>query len=255
MKKLIFILLDGLSNKQSGVMGYMQALVNCKIAKKGRVSSEMPPLSRPLYETLLTGKTPVEHGVVNNKICRLSKEESIFSLCKKNNLKTGASAYYWVSELYNIAPFDKVRDTFTENKNLNIQYGHFYTLDHYPDENVFLSGEYIRRKWDPDFLMIHPMNIDDEGHKFGVDSSEYRNAIRNVDSIMSNYIPQWIEEGYTIIVTSDHGMSYDGNHSGIAEEEAFVPLWLINDKSGIELSDSIPQIEVNKMMRKILDIK
>ena len=41
-------------------------------------------------------------------------------------------------------------------------------------------------------------------------------------------------------------MSYDGNHSGIAEEEAFVPLWLINDKSGIELSDSIPQIEVNK---------
>ena len=52
-----------------------------------------------------------------------------------------------------------------------------YTLDHYPDENVFLSGEYIRRKWDPDFLMIHPMNIDDEGHKFGVDSSEYRNLL------------------------------------------------------------------------------
>lgn len=254
MKKLIFILLDGLSNKQSGVMGYMQALVNCKIAKKGRVSSEMPSLSRPLYETLLTGKTPVEHGVVNNKICRLSKEESIFSLCKKNNLKTGASAYYWVSELYNIAPFDKVRDTFTENKNLNIQYGHFYTLDHYPDENVFLDGEYIRRKSNPDFLMIHSMNIDDKGHKNGSESSQYRNAVRNVDGILSNFVPRWIEEGYTIIVTSDHGMSYDGNHSGSAEEEAEVPFWLINSSEMVEAIDPIPQVKITEIMRKILNI-
>lgn len=215
----------------------------------------MPSLSRPLYETLLTGKTPVEHGIVNNGICRLSKEESIFSLCRKNNLKTGASAYYWISELYNMAPFDKVRDTFTENENLNIQYGHFYTLDHYPDENLFLSGEYIRKKWNPDFLMIHPMNIDDQGHKYGVDSKEYRNAVRTVDSIISNFIPKWMEKGYAIVVTSDHGMSYDGNHSGIAEEEAVVPFWLINDKSGIEINDNIPQIEVNTILKKILDIK
>lgn len=154
-----------------------------------------------------------------------------------------------------MAPFDKVRDTFTENENLNIQYGHFYTLDHYPDENLFLSGEYIRKKWNPDFLMIHPMNIDDQGHKYGVDSKEYRNAVRTVDSIISNFIPKWMEKGYAIVVTSDHGMSYDGNHSGIVEEEAVVPFWLINDKSGIEINDNIPQIEVNTILKKILDIK
>lgn len=254
MKKLIFILLDGLSNKQSGVMGYMQALVNCKIAKKGRVSSEMPSLSRPLYETLLTGKTPVEHGVVNNSISRLSREGSIFSLCRKANLKTGAAAYYWVSELYNSTPFNRIEDTYTEDSDKNIQHGIFYTLDHYPDENVFLDGEYIRRKSNPDFLMIHSMNIDDKGHKNGSESSQYRNAVRNVDGILSNFVPRWIEEGYTIIVTSDHGMSYDGNHSGSAEEEAEVPFWLINSSEMVEAIDPIPQVKITEIMRKILNI-
>lgn len=255
MQKLIFILLDGLNEKQSEVMGYMQALVNCKIAQRVKVISELPSLSRPLYETLLTGKSPIEHGIINNGISRLSKEESIFSLCRKNNLKTGASAYHWISELYNITPFDKFRDGFTENENLNIQYGQFYILDHYPDENVFLNGEYIRKKWNPDFLMIHPMNIDFNGHRFGSNSMEYRNAIRNVDSIMSEFIPKWLEKDYTIIVTSDHGMSYDGNHSGIAEEESIVPFWLINNKEEIKLNNPINQIEITEIMKKILDIK
>ena len=135
LKKLIFVLLDGLNNKQSNLMGYMNALVKSGLAIRGRVSSEMPSLSRPLYETLLTGKTPVEHGVVNNSISRLSREESIFSLCRKANLKTGAAAYYWVSELYNSTPFNRIEDTYTEDSDKNIQHGIFYTLDHYPDEN------------------------------------------------------------------------------------------------------------------------
>lgn len=255
MKKLIFILLDGLNEKQSNVMGYMQALVNQKIAKRGRVVSELPSLSRPLYETLLTGKSPIEHGVVSNRICRTSKEENIFSLCKKNNLKTGASAYYWISELYNIAPFDKIRDSFTEDESLDIQYGHFYTVDYYPDESIFLSGEYIRKKWNPNFLMIHSMNIDDKGHRFGSNSTEYRNAIRNIDTIISEFIPEWLEENYSIIVTSDHGMSYDGNHSGMAEEENIVPLWIINDECKIDIENPIKQIEIMQMIKKILNLR
>lgn len=254
LKKLIFVLLDGLNNKQSNLMGYMNALVKSGLAIRGRVSSEMPSLSRPLYETLLTGKTPVEHGVVNNSISRLSREESIFSLCRKANLKTGAAAYYWISELYNSTPFNRIEDTYTEDSDKNIQYGIFYTLDHYPDENVFLDGEYIRRKSNPDFLMIHSMNIDDKGHKNGSESSQYRNAVRNVDGILSNFVPRWIEEGYTIIVTSDHGMSYDGNHSGSAEEEAEVPFWLINSSEMVEAIDPIPQVKITEIMRKILNI-
>ena len=154
----------------------------------------------------------------------------------------------------NSSPFNRIEDTYTEDSDKNIQHGIFYTLDHYPDENVFLDGEYIRRKSNPDFLMIHSMNIDDKGHKNGSESSQYRNAVRNVDGILSNFVPRWIEEGYTIIVTSDHGMSYDGNHSGSAEEEAEVPFWLINSSEMVEAIDPIPQVKITEIMRKILNI-
>lgn len=253
-RKLIFVLLDGLNNKQSDLMGYMNALVSAGMGKRGRVFSEMPSLSRPLYETLLTGKKPVEHEIVNNRVCRLSKEKSIFSLCKKNGLKTGAAAYYWVSELYNSAPFDRFNDTYTNDSQKNIEHGIFYTLDHYPDENVFLDGEYLRKRYDLDFLMIHSMNIDDEGHKHGAESQEYRNAIRNVDRILSDFIPIWIKNNYTIIVTADHGMSYDGNHSGIAQDEAEVPFWIVNDIDSIDINDNMQQIEIAKIMKTILKI-
>lgn len=102
--------------------------------------------------------------------------------------------------------------------------------------------------------MIHSMNIDDKGHKNGSESSQYRNAVRNVDGILSNFVPRWIEEGYTIIVTSDHGMSYDGNHSGSAEEETEVPFWLINSSEMVEAIDPIPQVKITEIMRKILNI-
>ena len=120
-------------------------------------------MSRPLYECILTGVRPVESGIVNNQIVRLSNHESIFSLAKSQGKVTAAAAYHWVSELYNRAPFDAVRDRFTNDETMNIQHGCFYHWDHYPDEALFLDAEHLRVTHQPDFLLIHPMNIDDIG--------------------------------------------------------------------------------------------
>lgn len=49
-------------------------------------------------------------------------------------------------------------------------------------------------------------------------------------------------------------MSYDGNHSGSAEEEAEVPFWLINSSEMVEAIDPIPQVKITEIMRKILNI-
>lgn len=252
--RVIFVLLDGLNYKNSEYMGYMIALEREGKAKFLKVLSEMPSLSKPLYETLLTGKKPIEHGVLNNGTPIMSKEKNIFSLCREAGLVTGVSGYYWLSELYNSIPFNKIKDTTTNDENKNIQHGRFYTLDHYPDEVVFVDGEYIREKYNPDFLMIHSMNIDDAGHKFGSDSKEYRYSVRVADNLLSTFVPKWIEEGYNIIVTSDHGMSVDGMHSGKDKLEAEVPLWVINDKKDLQLGEEIEQIYVTSIITSILGI-
>lgn len=229
--KVILVIIDGLAWQVAhDGMGYLQGLCEAGRASLYRLDCELPSLSRPLYECILTGVRPVDSGMVHNDVVRLSKEASIFHLARKAGLRTAAAAYHWISELYNRAPYDAVRDRFTEDESLPIQHGVFYHSDGYPDDHLLLDGEVLRRRHDPDFLLIHPMNTDDAGHRFGPDSSQYRNAARRFDNALSAHLPTWIEQGYQIIVTSDHGMNKDHTHRGILPEERQVPLFVIGDR-------------------------
>lgn len=92
-----------------------------------------------------------------------------------------------------------------------------------------MDGEWLRTQYDPDFLLIHPMGVDDAGHKFGLDSRQYRNQARRMDSLLADLLPQWLAEGYQVVITSDHGMNNDLSHGGTLSEERTVPLWLFGD--------------------------
>ncbi|MCE0496182.1 alkaline phosphatase family protein [Vibrio salinus] len=226
--KVILVVLDGLNQEVAQqCMGYLNGLVEQQRATFYPIISELPSLSRPLYECLLTGVTPIESGILNNQVVRRSYFDSIFSLAKEQGKTTAAAAYHWVSELYNKAPYDALQDRHTNDKDLNIQHGIFYHWDHYPDQALFLDAEYLRETHQPDFLLIHPMNIDDAGHKFGLDSPEYRNTARTADVILSDFLPKWEKEGYQVLITSDHGMNNDKSHGGVLPEERNVPLYVV----------------------------
>jgi len=229
-RRVIYIVLDGLSDLVAREhMGYLLALTEANIATHYTIACELPGISRPLYECLLTGATPVESGVLHNQVVRLSNQTSLFDLARSQGKTTAAAAYHWVSELYNNAPYDPVRDRITCAPSLPIQYGMFYHKDHYPDDHLFLDAEYLRRTYDPDLLLIHPMNIDDAGHKFAFDSKQYRNQARMTDGILSNWLPSWLEQGYQIVITADHGMNNDFSHGGILPEERQVPLFVMGE--------------------------
>jgi predicted AlkP superfamily pyrophosphatase or phosphodiesterase len=210
-------------------MGYLQSLVEQQQATLYQLQSELPSISRPLYETILTGTSPFEHGVIHNRIVRRSIQESVFSLAHKAGRKTAAAAYHWVSELYNRAPFVPVRDRLTDDESLLIQHGIFYHEDHYPDSHLFCDAEILRQKYDPDFLLVHPMNTDDAGHRDGYDSALYRNQARHADVCLSEYLHRWIEDDYQILVTADHGMNNDHSHGGTLATERHVPLFVIGN--------------------------
>ncbi|MGV2990232.1 alkaline phosphatase family protein [Vibrio sp. E150_011] len=253
--KVILVVLDGLNYQVArDCMGYLNGLIEQQKATLYPLQCELPSMSRPLYECILTGVTPVLSGIVNNQIVRLSKHDSVFSLAKEQGRVTAAAAYHWVSELYNRAPYDAVRDRFTDDVQLNIQHGHFYHWDHYPDEALFLDAESLRQKHQPDFLLIHPMNIDDAGHKFGLNSSQYRNTARHADIYLSNYIEKWLAEGYQILVTSDHGMNDDLSHGGILPEEREVPLFVIGD-AFTHASIDLKQTEICGMCCQLLGLQ
>ncbi|MFM2483047.1 alkaline phosphatase family protein [Celerinatantimonas sp. YJH-8] len=238
---VIYIIIDGLSDQVARQqMGYLFALTEAGQASYYTLQCELPSLSRPLYECLLTGATPVESGIVHNGVQRRSNQVSLFDLVRSTQKTTAAAAYHWFSELYNRSPYSARRDRFTHDPTLAIQHGIFYHQDHYPDEHVFLDADYLRCQYQPDLLLIHPMNIDDAGHHFGLDSSEYRNQARQTDLLLSHYLPEWMAEGYQIIITADHGMTADKMHGGRQPCEREVPLFVIGDHFSHNL-DIVPR--------------
>lgn len=101
MDKLIIIVLDGLNAETAfRHLRLMEHLTEEKKAASFMVRSQLPAMSRPLYEVIQTGTTVWEHGIYHNGIDRKTKEVPIFELVKKNGGKTAAAAYHWVYDLY-----------------------------------------------------------------------------------------------------------------------------------------------------------
>ncbi|OMD24430.1 nucleotide pyrophosphatase [Paenibacillus odorifer] len=249
--KLIVVVLDGLRYEAAReYMGYMEHLVEQGKISCHRVKSELPSLSRPLYEVLLTGTPVTKNGITANHIVRPSHEESVFHLAVAANLRTAAVAYHWVSELYNSAPFDPLADRHQHNVMKPIQHGSFYFEDHYPDSHVFADAVYLRSAYDPHFLYIHSMNIDDAGHRYGGESKEYELSVRNADGLLATVLPIWMEQGYKIMITADHGMNANGYHGGITPSERDVPLYTfgVDVLSSEKEEEMLPQLRMAPLM-------
>lgn len=256
MAKVIMVVLDGLRYDVAlASMGYLNHLLEVAKAACYKVKSELPSLSRPLYEVLLTGTPSSVNGITGNQTVRLSNQKSIFHIAGEQGLVTAAAAYYWVSELYNRAPFDPIEDREQHDAAKAIQHGKFYYDDTYPDTHLFADAEVLRREHNPDFLYIHPMGIDDIGHRYGGGSKEYRGKAMEADRILAMLLPLWMEQGYEIVITSDHGMSDEGQHGGITSEEREVPFFILGAAFEPGLySEVMPQLAVAPLICRMLGI-
>jgi predicted AlkP superfamily pyrophosphatase or phosphodiesterase len=237
-------------------MGYLEHLVESKRATRYTVIAELPTMSRPLYETLHTGVGVSEHGVTNNRIVRRSTMPNVFEQAVKNGRSTAASAYYWFSELYNHVPYDYVTDREQDDPHAAIQHGRFYMEDATPDREVLSAGAALVAKFEPDYVLIHPMGMDYLGEAHGSDSSEYRNNAIFQDMVLADLIPPWMQQGYTVLVTADHGINEDRLHGGTTPDVRHVPLYVIPAVGG-GLGDTrtqVSQLRIAPTLCHILEI-
>ncbi len=255
--KTILILLDGCGfDTATENLGFLEHLVLAGQAGKFKVLGELPSLSRPMYETLMTGVAVYQHGITNNLIIRNSNQISLFDLCGRNHLTTAASAYYWISELYVRAPFSHMTDRIQLGCEGRIQHGIYYYEDHYPDSHVYNDAEFLRQQYEPDFMLVHPMNIDDAGHKFGGHSSEYHQMVAYDNTLLSTVLPIWLSQGYQIVVTADHGMNEHHLHGGNSKMQRMVPLYIISDKviKGDHTQPEISELFIAPILCRLLEI-
>ena len=257
MHKVILVLSDALRYDAAVAgMGFLGHLVEIEAASLYKVMGELPSLSRPVYETVHTGLPVTEHGVVSNQMVRRSKAPNIFQAARDAGKTTAAAAYYWFSELYNRAPYDPIDDREVDSESLLIQHGRFYVEDSFPDAELFATAGALVRKFTPDYLLVHPMAMDLLGHKYGADSREYRNHAIRQDMMLANLIPEWMERGYNILVTGDHGMNTDGMHGGTALDVREVPLFII--RPGVtgagQTGETISQLQIAPTVCRLLGV-
>lgn len=257
MNKVILVLSDALRyDIAKDNMGFLGHLVESNQASLYRIVGELPSMSRPMYETIHTGVSSSEHGIVANSIVRVSTKPNIFQAVKNAGMVTAAAAYYWYSELYNRAPYDRIDDKETDDEKSNIQHGRFYTEDEYPDVELFASAAHLVRKYSPDYLLLHPMGMDYHGETHGSESKEYRNHAIYQDSKLAPLIVEWKERGYAIFVTGDHGINKDGAHGGTTPEQRTVPFFVIqpNSQGRGETGETISHLQIAPTILKLLDV-
>ena len=259
MGKTILILLDACRYDLAGeTAGYLEHLIEESEGAKYRVRGELPSQSRPMYETTMTGLPSSVHGVTDNEVVRRSHCENIFGLCRENGLKTAAAAYHWFSELYHRTPFRPMEDRYQiDCPESLIQYGIYYYDDTYPDSHLYLDAEFLRKAYQPDFLLIHPMNIDYNGHHFGGDSPEYTYAgVQSFENI-SRLLPGWIADGYDVVVTADHGMADRGYHGGNSDAQRLIPLYIFSSRvqCGDFTDHIISQLNTAPLVCRLLGMK
>lgn len=254
--KVVYVLVDGLRyDKARECFGYLEHLVETKRAAVYKVISELPSLSKPLYEVLLTGTPASVNGTTSNLPRGLSGQKSLFHLAGEHGLRPAAAAYYWVSELYNRSPFNPLTDREQADESMPVSYGRFYWEDRYPDSHLFADGEALRRAFDPDLLFLHPMGVDDAGERFGSGSKEYRDAVLQTGSFLARLLPEWLSAGYQAVITSDHGMTEWGNHGGSSPAEREVPLYVISPRvEPADYEEVVPQLAVAPCICRLLGI-
>lgn len=234
MAKVIFILIDGLGlTVARQCMSFLTAMTQGGKAMTGTMRAFLPPLSRPAYASILSGKEPLEHGIFSNEHNGGMMGDSFFHLASKAQLKTAAAAYCWFYELCTGKRFDPMLHRSINDVSGPIRHGIFYHGDNYPDAELFADAESLRVNHEPDLLLAHCMGVDFAGHQHGGGTARYLDAARNIDGLLSRYAPLWLDTGHRVLLTSDHGMDSEGSHYDDNSTCRDVPFWLLGDWRGI----------------------
>jgi len=101
--------------------------------------------------------------------------------------------------------------------------------DGFSDDNVYEKALDVIRSGMPDILYIHFHEIDDMGHSYGPESSQYSSAIERVDQYLSD-IYNRLPESTLIIIFADHGMhttTEGGNHGTLTANDLVIPIIIL----------------------------
>ncbi len=225
------IVLDGLRADAVDDMPHLKSLGETGAA--GVSTVEMPTFSRPAYARIITGACSSVSNINSNEQSRKLNIPNLYDLARHAGLKTGGSLYFWFYDLLIGPPYrtgESYENRVIRDDNLPIQYGYFYDDFNYTydDREIFAYGTQIMLEHNPNFMIIHTMELDIAGHDYGGASPEYREIAVMNDALIQEFIDAIPDPANSVvIITGDHGHIDAGGHGGLEEQAATVPLVIV----------------------------
>lgn len=239
-RRLVVVSLDAVGRRD---MEFMLSLPNFSaIVKDGffcdRVYSVYPSLTYPAHTSIVTGRKPSEHGIVNNTLLQPGRKtpdwlykrkyingRTLYDVAKKNGYTVasllwpvtgGAKIDYNLPEIMVTRRFQNQVISCLRNGTpgyllkLNSKFGSMRDGINQPalDNFVMASAEYTIKEHDPDLIFIHLTDVDTNRHIFGATAPEITEALKRHDERLGK-IREWIEEtgglkNTALIVLGDH---------------------------------------------------
>ncbi|MDM8533728.1 alkaline phosphatase family protein [Clostridiaceae bacterium HSG29] len=201
---VMILFIDGISYFQyKTILKKYPDLVISNIDNVKKATSVFKPVTNAGYAAMITGKTPIENGILNRDYRKLLVP-SIFDSTANALLIEG-----------NIKILDLSVETILNlDKNEN----------GYTDDEIFESAiKEMDKRDNISLFLVHFHGFDDNGHKYGATDSKTIDYIKTIDKYVEELSSGWNGK---IIMTADHGM-HDlldkGTHGEFRAEDLFVP--------------------------------
>lgn len=216
------ILVDGLRADTLDKMPYTKGLAD--EGSSGIFTVPGPTFSRPAYARIITGACSSINGISSNNQAKKLFAPTLFDLAYGEGLKSGASAYKWYYDLLFGPPYhtgEGDENRLIRNDTLPLQYGYFYDdFDgEYDDVEIFDYGMQALVEENPNFLLVHTMDVDEMGHRHGGVSEAYLEAALVNDRCIREFIERIPDPAESVvIITGDHGHTDRGGHGGLEKK-------------------------------------
>lgn len=213
-----------------------------KLIKNGalikNVESVYPSLTYPSHATIVTGKYPKNHGVINNTVLdfkndnpdwywyrKYIKGDTIFDLAEKSGMKTCSILWpvtarskitYNMPEIFCTKRYDNqiLKSALAGSKiyqvNMNKRFGYLRQgMDEpYLDNFATEVAKKTIRELKPNLILLHLIDSDSQKHKYGIENKEVIESLKRHDERLGEIIESLklagIYEDSTIIALGDH---------------------------------------------------
>lgn len=261
---ILLITIDTLRRDHLGFYGYYKNTSPFidSLAKEGLVfkNTVTPlPLTDPSHTSILTGRHPMVHGILENAMKLSPKIESMARVFQKNGYFTmGAVSVFHLGKKYGFNQgFDRYSDAWDVKKEHNKTW---FRIAKYTNESSFKLIDFYKAQASdkPLFMWIHyydphtpyvdwkHIQLEGEKKKEHKEITKYDKEIRYTDDAIKKLFAYLEKKGLAkdmvTCITADHGEHLGehglfGRHSDIYPENSFVPLILhgtpIRDKKVI----------------------